>query len=330
MQIVFAGETAMRIIRCRPELADCRRRPLPPGFASHVPCYPEAAGVIADLIAASSSSFFAPFGAGSPGFIHCMVGEGWTRTFCDGFKLHRGAHAFRWPLFIQADRGIYLASPELAFVQATIRCSDISTLMLAMEAAGSYSTSRTSFCPCPQTGPVLSARRLETFISKRLRIKGASVLRNRNIVRFLAEGSASVQESKLALMLGLPLWLGGRGLGIPVMNRRIDADGTASGIAARGHFRADLCWPEFNIDVEYSSRKHHNDPKSRVRDIERDHALRHLGWTAIHVSEVDISSPATLDSIAKDMRRMMGLRVGRYPADYEEKRRALERELARF
>lgn len=93
------------------------------------------------------------------------------------------------------------------------------------------------------------------------------------------------------------------------MNYRIEADDEARRVSGRSCFFADLCWPHLHIDVEYASRKHHSDPQSRIDDGRREHALRHLGWRVIQVSEADLRSIDALDTVAETIRKASGIRT---------------------
>ncbi|WP_417341431.1 hypothetical protein [Gordonibacter urolithinfaciens] len=147
------------------------------------------------------------------------------------------------------------------------------------------------------------------------------------ILPYLADGSASARESKLALILGLPLSRGGYGLGIPLMNYEVSANSAARAISGRRSFRCDLCWPEAKLDVEYQSREHHEGEVSRLRDSRRANALVAMGWIVIGVTNDELDSMLATDTIAASIRKRLGKRLQMSFPDHHARKLRLRREL---
>ncbi len=47
--------------------------------------------------------------------------------------------------------------------------------------------------------------------------------------------------------------------------------------------RIDMCWPEWNVGVQYDGIQHWTDPKQRTRDIDQNVEYQDLGWRMVHV-----------------------------------------------
>lgn len=340
-EIVFSHITALEILRCNPDLLEYPRISLPPDFAPLAPSSEEAAAIFHRLTRAAGPDCRFPDNRLPSGHFsdesdpsnwqapiaHCMLGSGNRRPRSLELAFHQGEKSFSAKAFIKISDSVALACPELAFLQCTRALDETEAMMLAFELCGTYATERSSLIGAEHTGPLTSCAGIRTFISRNQQVNGAKLILRQKILDYAADNSASPRESALALLLSLPASRGGRGLEPPVMNHRIDADETARKISGQSCFYADLCWPHLHIDVEYASRRHHSDPNSRLKDGMREHALRHLGWTVIQVSEADLRNPATLDDIANLIRKASKKRKLKQSVRDYSKKKELEAKL---
>ncbi len=351
-EVVFSHSTALDVFRWRPDLLRRSRIPLSAEISPAPPPLEDARMLLREIMLQStevSSNALSGGLAADPGPIcqprsgrlagglcaeqflpvstppiHCMMGEKWTRSSPCGIAAHSGARDFGANAFIRVGDGVYAACPELAFVQCCRGRSLVEAMLLGFEVVGTYATLRT--CSANRSGmpPLSTRRKLSLFLERNRGIYGTDKLMEHGLLRFVRDGSASFQETRLAMLLGLPVRMGGRGLGMPTMNFRINASGDASRISGRRFLLADLCWPKARVDVEYESRRHHSDPDERIRDFKRVHALECLGWKVIQVSEVDICSSVTLDAIADAIRKRLELRKRVLSSVQIRKQRTLE------
>ncbi|MDQ3954059.1 MAG: endonuclease domain-containing protein [Actinomycetota bacterium] len=86
-------------------------------------------------------------------------------------------------------------------------------------------------------------------------------------------------ESGLEAKVGRALRLGR--LPAPMRQHKIFSD---EGFVAR----VDFAYPEAKLAVEAQSYKHHQGRKAWFRDMERDRALRALGWEVVYMTEEDL------------------------------------------
>ena len=127
---------------------------------------------------------------------------------------------------------VLVSTPELALVQAATQEKNLVALLeLGWELCGSYRTARTSLQPAYQVEPLTTTKALRDFVSRNASLDGAGKVAR--ILPYFADGSASPRETKLALILGLPMMHGGQGLGIPSMNHEVPANGAAWAISHR-------------------------------------------------------------------------------------------------
>lgn len=201
----------------------------------------------------------------------------------------------------------------------------IDLLMLLWEACGTYQTRRTAAEDLTDIKPLVSIGSLARYCDGNPGVPG--VRKITRAIKYVRGGSASVRETQLALMLGLPLRYGGCNLGLPTMNYRVEATPDARRIGGRSFYRCDLCWPEHRIDVEYQSDKEHTGEMMRVRDSRRANALRAMGWTVVGVTNNEVESLTTVEALGEGLRRAMGGKARRLDSDLAIKRLILHRAL---
>lgn len=221
---------------------------------------------------------------------------------------------------------MFVATPELALVQiASSATTRLELLELLWEACGTYQTELTSTEALYNVKPLTSNRRIKRFSERASIFNGARKVDR--ALRYVSDGSASARETKLALILGLPVMYGGYGLGIPRMNYQINATSSARAVAGKKSFRADLCWPEAKLDVEYQSREIHGDENSRENDSRRANALASMGWTVVSITPAELENVHILDGIANTIRRHIGKRVRTEVQDRRSRQIRLMRQL---
>lgn len=178
---------------------------------------------------------------------------------------------------------------------------------------------------CYDALPLATVSSIHDFAVNNPSLRGSH--RVRKILPYLAGGSASSRETKLALLLGLPCHYGGYGLGVPSLNYKVVLNDEARAAARRSFVRCDLCWPESKLDVEYQSRFAHEGEGARVRDSRRSNALASMGWKTVGVTSEELSSITSCDAVAKTVRLALGRKSRRTTDDFRRKNMELRYEL---
>lgn len=227
---------------------------------------------------------------------------------------------------LKISEGYYACSPEFAFLQMAFQRKEMVFLLeLGYELCGTYQALIAGSFGDYGVTPLMTAASLRGFVEKNPSLPGAHAVRR--ILPFLTDGSASMRETKLALLLGLPRRFGGYGLGTPVMNYSVSANEQAQRIAQRRSFRCDVCWPDCKIDVEYQSRLVHSGEAARIRDSRRTNALVSMGWTVIGVTNEELESSSACDAIAEAVRRASGKQRRYSPENFKQRNEELRWEL---
>lgn len=326
--IYLAGETALRVLRAgNPAAFDpvARRIELPPTMPSK-PELDRAAETVRSICRGFRTYGSVP-DASSDAPLEFCVGNAPRRRAANGYRAHFSTATFSSGSFLRVAGNLFVACPALALAQIALRApEDIELIELIWEVCGTYRTVRTGTESAYQTHPLGSPDEILAYLALNKGLYGAKKLKR--ALPFVAPGSASPRETKLALLLGLPVKRGGYGLGMPRMNHRVEASFSAQAISGRSSFRCDLCWLGGKVDVEYQSREIHQGEESRIRDSRRANALASMGWTVISVTNDELDSCAAMNAIAEAVGRATGKRVRVRVDDYRARQMELRRKLA--
>jgi very-short-patch-repair endonuclease len=144
-------------------------------------------------------------------------------------------------------------------------------------------------------------------------------------LRFIADGSASPMETKLFMLLTLQYKLGGHGLPMPKLNKRVDPRKATKQMINKKYFVCDLFWPESNLAVEYDSNENHTGADRINDDSKKRIALESAGTKVITVTKEQIQNADELDIVAKEIAK----RLGKQPRINDPKFKKAQRELRR-
>jgi len=138
-------------------------------------------------------------------------------------------------------------------------------------------------------------------------LKGVSgQKKTQRALRYIAGGSASPMETILSMLLTLPHKLGGYGLPMPVLNKRINIGSENKRQSGKSYYVCDLFWPKAKFAVEYDSDLFHTGADRIARDSEKRLSLTKLGITTITITNKQIRSAAEFESIAKLIAAKLG------------------------
>lgn len=260
---------------------------------SFLDCKPSL-GILREVEICGSGCFSAPIS-----FIVSKASQRWRsrEVVC-----HVCKEPFPAGSFVRLASGIYVASPELCFVQMATALSLSHLLLLGYELCGTYSTREGEYAQRP---PLSNVARLAAFLDKAGSLRGAP--KARRALKYLSNASASPKESSLALLLGLPCSMGGYGFGIPVMNQRVAFTKSARKTSSSSARYVDLYWPDANLGVEYDSDKEHTGSEKIARDASRKNALFAAGVNILTVTKGQIMSESEMDKVSCVIAKHMGV-----------------------
>ena len=114
-------------------------------------------------------------------------------------------------------------------------------------------------------------------------------------------------ETKLHLLLCLPLQYGGYNLGRPELNPEIPLDPAEMEILRGTKVKPDMLWRGQGLVVEYDGSQHEEEQQSK-RDSLRITVLEGKGYTVRRVKRHQLYSPLAFDNFATSTATLLGVR----------------------
>lgn len=226
-----------------------------------------------------------------------------------------------WPaptpanLLVRIAPHTFVATPELAFIQAASTCDLIDLALIAYELCGTYiiehwNETRSISLDRPLSNIDVLARLSRTY--RTYGTRGAK--RALESLKYVREGSNSAAESTLALALMLPLRLGGYRLSGFALNQRISLSEMGREILGYPEIRPDFTWPDAHVALEYDSDTWHLNRVKHARDARRRACLTAMGYAHYTLTSLQIADLQGLDAMFASIQKRLGIR-GRRPCD---------------
>lgn len=317
MSICISHSTALRLM-CSPGIW-----PLFAGERGDAGLRPEFAGGRTRGIIAETRGLLprlcalAEWDEGRVGPIDLLVPKGASRRRNAVCARHSWGRALPENAVVRLAEGIYLSTPEFAFLQMANSLDEMELAILGCSLCGGY-------YPCEGGAGFVKRPRLTTVgrlsasLSQFRNVKNAS--KARRALRWVFEGSRSPMETSTALLLSVSRRMGGYGLPRPVLNQRVELSKSAAALAGAPYYVVDLYYPRRNVAIEYLGRAYH---KNVDRDVTREYALRDEGCTLFNVTITQVVSSGLRNRLVQDIARAIGYRLRKGTPSLSVKRNAL-------
>ena len=223
--------------------------------------------------------------------------------------------------FVKIGPGVFMASPELCYVQLSTSMPFPAYVQLGYELCGEYRLRYGITGRASNARALTSTRALGIFLGKAPRMKG-----NKNARRaqaFLCDGSKSPMETDIAILLRFPVRMGGYGLSKPLLNRRYDVEKNRRSVLPQAHFALDLYWPAAKIGLEYDSNERHGDTFAIAHDAIRRNGIEHCGIRVVTMTPQQAMDPIEFDRIGQMLSQGTGKRPHSATRDWAGKRMEL-------
>lgn len=270
-------------------------------------------------------------GVGAEGCLHvCVPYAPGRRCAENNIQFHQVSCALPRRSFVKVADGLYIASPELAFVQMASVLEEGALCACGMELTGGYPLDA-EFRPDGEVvyvrSPVTSQTLLASYADRYRGRGGAN--KARRAARHLCDKSASVKETELALLALLPHRHGGLGAKEALLNDVVTLSADAATIARQKKVVCDLRFKDSNVVVEYDGATH-GDAEARTTDSRRRDALRAEGYEVATLTNAQLQNPAEFQAIIVPASRKAGKRT-RYLSERDMPRhRTLRAQIARY
>jgi len=215
---------------------------------------------------------------------------------------------------------IYVACPELTFIQAARHLDFISLVQLGFDLCSQYYSDYKAEYGQSSRTIVTTPEQIIAYAKDSNNMHGsAKAIR---AAKYVLDSSNSPMETKLAIILVLPIRLGGFGLSGIEMNGGIELSKRGQLLMGVIDIRGDLVWRRKKLAVEYNSKLAHNNDAAYYNDSNRHTALKDSGWNYIGVTPRNLRTFDALEELAGIIRKQLGLPAKKeLLAAYEDKRR---------
>lgn len=227
--------------------------------------------------------------------------------------------------WLSAGFGIKVPTPELCLLQLAGQLSLPALIAAEMEICGSYGVAPTKEETLFKRGPLSTPSLLGALLERNPSAYGAK--RFRRSLAYALPDSASPQETRLYLLLCLPVRMGGYGLPKARVNYRVETNGAGGIDPARRYRVCDLYWPKHQVAVEYDSNAFHSGAESISSDSIRRASLSTRGISVVTATQAQLASMMMADHLAAALCRELGIRKRPCVHDWTRERRELRRAL---
>lgn len=189
-----------------------------------------------------------------------------------------------------------VSSPELVFLELAYQLSFHRLILLGLQLcshpAGSSSEA------------ITTKQKLEVFLARTPGYRGHS--KAVRALKYIENGSASIMESLVYMILTLPHALGGYGLGGAVFNHEIKLNREAQKRLGQNRCFADLYYKQAKLAVEYDSFTYHSTPSGQGKDMIRSAVLERQGFGVMHLSTIQLYEEEAIRDFACNLAARLG------------------------
>ena len=242
------------------------------------------------------------FGSGPLEF---LVADANARRMKNGVVCHSCTSELPAGSFRKFHDGLYIASPELCFLQMARSLTLSQLVELGINLCGKYYIDPATNKVEPRA-PVATAATLKRYL-ERVDSRTGGVAKAKRALQWVVDDSASPKETQMEMLFGLPLRYGGYGFGNAVMNYDVFPR-SRKRLAEQGYYSIDACWVNKGSGAEYFGEEEHQD---HVHDRRRLDAIKALGWNVVVVDKQRLYSPAAFETAAQQLAEFMKHRIRR-------------------
>ncbi len=247
-----------------------------------------------------------------PGLVHCTVTTRAKKYVRKGYKTHICQMKLPEGGIVKVGDAL-VASPELVFLQLATEISLHRLILLGLQLC--------SFTPGNSNNSITTKKKLQRFIDRTPRFPGRQ--NSMRALKYIKDGSSSLMESLVYMILNLPHTLGGYGLDGSVFNYKVQLGKEAAQLLNQQHCYIDIFYKQNKVAVEYDSFLYHNSPKAQGKDAIRSEILQRMGFKMMHLKTIQLYNPMACDDFANNLGKHLGKRIRIRARKYEMMRNQL-------
>ncbi|MBR3003577.1 MAG: hypothetical protein IKH67_00725 [Lachnospiraceae bacterium] len=189
---------------------------------------------------------------------------------------------------------IYIASPEYCFLMFAAKLPLHLLIELGNNLCASYAYDPKAELKQSFREPVTNSLSIKQYVSAATNNPGFRMAER--AAKYLCDGSNSPMETKLAVMLVLPLFEGGYNLTGFEMNKKIILSRAAIESLGTESCCCDIVWGTECVVIEYDSNLTHLEVNQHQYDNAKSNALTNTGYITFRFTSQDIKTFRSLES----------------------------------
>ena len=254
------------------------------------------------------------YGLSEPG--HLLVPPGGPRPRIKRWHCHAwGKELAPGSLYrVTTRKGLYVASPELCFVQLSSSLGFLDSIKLGMELCGHYSTLIPPGRDYRKRPPLTSLDKLDAYVKQSFAGGGRSVAER--ALKETVPNSASPMETASKMLLCLPRRYGCPRFKVPELNKRVDITEDERHLLGCEFLRTDMSWG--NLVYEYKGVDSHTRTGDLAHDTARENVLRAKGFQVVSATFSSLYTEEGFAALTSALAKAMGVRVRRDSKDMSE------------
>ncbi len=198
---------------------------------------------------------------------------------------------------------VYVACPELTFLQAARHLDFVSLVCLGFDLCSKYYADPNEKFGQAKRIVLTTPKQIIAYAKSSNHMHGsAKAIR---AAKYVLDSSNSPMETKLAIILGLSIRRGGYGLSGIEMNGAVNLSKRGRALMGVAEICGDLAWRKKKLVVEYNSKAVHNNDIVFYNDANRVTSFKDSGWQCIVVTPNNIKTFAAIENIAGVIRNQL-------------------------
>ncbi len=206
---------------------------------------------------------------------------------------------------------LYVATPELAFVQMAQHLDRAELVKLGFELCGMYANEPRAKKGYVSRPPVTTPERLHAYAESALGQHGAKAART--ISKYLIAHSKTPDETCMAMLACLPRSLGGIGVPAAQMSQAIELPEDVTRMIGTKTLTPTLYWEDIRTALEFDARSWEDESARDAYNRRKENVYRHIGIDIISVNINDIQNLERMRRILESVASKLGKR--RLPAN---------------
>lgn len=221
--------------------------------------------------------------------------------------------------FFQIEEAVFVSCPELCFVQIAPELSLPRLIEAGNNLCSRYALNKQSYYQQEFRDLITDKASMKRFLDQTSNMKG--IKKSRQALLYVLDDSNSPMESKLAVLVVLPIALGGYGIRKPVLNQTVVLPDEAARFLGRKTCKCDMVWEKEKVILEYDSNLTHLNKDQHSYDKRKYTALMLAGYKVIVVTADQLQNFRSVENLFQTLCKALGMEYRKQAMEkYRDKR----------